>query len=503
MIHALVTAQSVIAAPANDYGLALPEIIMLSAICAILIIDLFVSQNKRIITYLLTQATLIGLAIYTIHYILHISTATEYTFNDSFIRDFKGDVLKIAIYIICFLVFLYSKDYLRERRLFKGEYFVIGLFGVLGMMIMVSAASMLILYLGLEVMSLSLYAMVAFNRKSSVASEAAMKYFVLGAIASGMLLYGISIIYGVTGHIGIGEISSYLGELAKSKTTMPLSLVFGLVFILIGIAFKLGAVPFHMWVPDIYHGAPTSVTLYIGTITKIAAFAMVVRLLVDGLGPMHKEWTQILVVLSLLSLAVGNIVAIAQTNIKRMLAYSTISHIGFLLLGFIAANENGYSASMFYVITYAIIAAAAFGLIILFSRKGFESDNLNDFKGLNERHPWYAFMMLIVMFSLAGVPPTVGFFAKLHVLQALIKADIGLTWLAIVAVSFAIIGAFYYIRVIKLMYFDKPVTEDNTPITAGADMHIVLSVNCLLALGLGLFPGALIYLCSLVFTPAV
>jgi len=484
-------ASGTIPIPEYNYIIALPEIIMLSAICFILVIDLFIPQKRKFFTYFLSQLTLIGLAVYTI---MNMADKPVIEFSNSFIRDPMGDILKIVIYLVCALVFLYSKDYLKARNLFKGEYFVLGLFGVLGMMILVSAYNFLTLYLGLEVMSLALYTMVAYNRKSGTASEAAMKYFVLGAIASGMLLYGISILYGLSGEIGIQQVGEYIGNKISSPKdiTANISLVFGLVFLIIGIAFKLGVVPFHMWVPDVYHGAPTSVTLYLGSVTKLAAFAMVMRILHTGTQDAGIAWSQILIVLSVLSLAVGNIAAIAQTNIKRMLAYSTISHMGFLLLGIIAAKEFGYEAAMFYVITYAIIAAAAFGLIILLSRAGFEADKIEDFKGLNERHPWFALMTLIIMFSLAGVPPTVGFFAKLEVLKAVVQVD--LVWLAVVAVFFAIIGAFYYIRIIKIMYFDKAEGEAGSKLAVGFDMKFALSVNCLLALGLGLFPNALLEL---------
>ena len=390
------------------------------------------------------------------------------------------------------VVFLYSRDYIKARDINKGEYYVLGLFGMLGMMIMVSAHSLLTIYLGLELLSLSLYALVAFQRDNSVAAEAAMKYFVLGAIASGMLLYGMSMLYGVTHSLDIGTISSYIA--GQKDQSMVLS--FGLVFVVVGLAFKLGAVPFHMWLPDVYHGAPTSVTLYIGTAPKIAAFAMTIRLLVDGMQGLSADWQQMFMVLAVLSLAIGNVVAIAQTNIKRMLAYSTISHVGFLVLGILAATREGYIASMFYTVTYAIMALGAFGLIIVLSRKGYESDSLDDFKGLSERSPWLAFLMLIIMFSMAGVPPTVGFYAKLMVLEAVL--NVKMLWIAIVAVLFSVIGAFYYLRIIKLMYFDKP-ADDAGEIKASFDTRVIVSSNGILVLLLGLFPGGLIALCQLAF----
>lgn len=462
---------------------ALPEMFVLAMACFILILDLFIKQQDRVITYLLSVATLAGAAILTIS----LSDGERHlTFNGSFVSDPMGDVLKVFIYLVTAVVFLYSRDYLKKRDLFKGEYFVLGLFGVLGMMVMVSAHSMLTLYMGLELLSLSLYALVAFQRDSLQATEAAMKYFILGAIASGMLLYGMSMLYGASGSLDIAEIGAY-----AALNTDNTVLVFGLVFVIVGLGFKLGAVPFHMWVPDVYHGAPTSVTLYIGTAPKIAAFAMVMRLLVEGMGDLHSEWQTLLVVLAVLSIAIGNVVAIAQTNIKRMLAYSTISHVGFILIGLLAGTDNGYSSAMFYVVVYSLMSMGGFGMIILLSRSGFEADKLDDFKGLNERSPWMAAMMMILMFSMAGVPPTVGFYAKLSVLQAAV--DIDMVWLAVYAVVFSVIGAYYYLRIIKLMYFDKP--EDTAKIEAGMDMRIVLSVNSLGMLVLGIFPAALMQWC--------
>jgi NADH-quinone oxidoreductase subunit N len=330
--------------------------------------------------------------------------------------------------------------------------------------------------------------MVALQRDSINASEAAMKYFVLGALASGMLLYGMSLLYGISASLDIGEISKATGSLQKEQQIVA---GLGLVLVIVGMAFKLGAVPFHMWIPDVYHGAPTAVTLYIGTAPKIAAFAMVMRLLVEGLGDLHQQWQEILIIMAVLSMGVGNIIAIAQSNIKRMLAYSTISHVGFLLLGILAGTAEGYSSAMFYAIVYSLMSLGGFGMILLLSRSGFESDRLEDFKGLNERSPWFAFMMLILMFSMAGVPPTLGFYAKLAVLQSVV--GVGFTWLAAVAVIFSIIGAFYYLRIIKLMYFDR--AEDTTPIQSSADMRLILSANSLGILALGLFPGNLLALC--------
>ncbi len=463
---------------------AMPEIFVLGMACLILILDLFLSERSRVVTYLLTQATLVGAFI--LSFSLN-SGASELTFSDTFVLDPMASVLKMVVYFAAFMVFLYSRDYLRQRGMFRGEFFVLGLFGVLGMMVMISAHSLLTIYMGLELLSLSMYAMVAMQRDSKVAAEAAMKYFILGAMASAMLLYGMSMIYGVTGTLDLAEIST-----AVEGKGSQLILIFGLVFLMVGVAFKLGAVPFHMWVPDVYHGAPTAVTLYISTAPKLAAFAMLMRLLVDGLGALQPQWQDILVLLSVLSLAIGNVVAIAQTNIKRMLAYSGISHIGFLLLGVLSGSADGYAAGMFYAIVYVIMGLGGFGMVILMSRAGFEADKLDDYKGLNERSPWFALMMMFLMFSMAGVPPFIGFWAKLSVIQAVVDAN--MIWLAAVAVIFSVIGAFYYLRIIKLMYFDKPLEE--TPFKPSFDLAAIFSVNALAVLLIGLFPSSLMAICK-------
>jgi NADH-quinone oxidoreductase subunit N len=466
---------------------ALPEMFVLGMVCAVLLFDVFLGGTRRDLSYYLAQATLAGALLLTL---LGSTPGQRFSFNASFVTDLFGDVLKCFIYCVTAGVLLYARPWLKDRDIHKGEFYVLVLFGVLGMMVMVSAHSLLTLYLGLELLSLSLYALAAFDRDSSRSSEAAMKYFVLGAIASCILLYGLSLLYGVSGSLNIVEIGNYLD--AMEAGTYSLTLVFALAFVVVGLAFKLGAVPFHAWVPDVYHGAPTATVLFVGSAPKIAAFAIAARLLMEGLGALHADWQMMLVLLAVLSLAIGNVVAIAQSNLKRMLAYSTISHIGFLLLGILSGTDEGVAASMFYAITYAITALGAFGMIVLLSRRGFEAENIDDFKGLHERSPWYALVMLILIFSMAGVPPTVGFYAKLLVLGAVI--DAGIVWLAVVAVGFAIIGAFYYLRIIKLMYFDKP--EDPAPLMAAADMRIALSANGLLVLGLGIFPGALIALCA-------
>lgn len=465
---------------------ALPEIFVLGMACAILIIDLYLRDCDRVVTFFMSLATLAGAAMLTISL---SETERVLTFNDSFVIDQMGNVLKLFIYLVTAVVFLYSRRYLQQRHLYRGEFFVLGLFAVLGMMVMVSAHSLLTVYLGLELLSLSLYAMVAFQRDSLNATEAAMKYFVLGALASGMLLYGMSMIYGMVGSLDLAVIGGYVASNSDN-----IVLMFGLVFVVVGLAFKLGAVPFHMWIPDVYHGAPTAVTLFIGTAPKIAAFAMIMRLLVEGLGDLHHHWQDLLIVLSMLSIAIGNVIAIAQTNLKRMLAYSTIAHVGFILLGILSGTENGYSSAMFYVIVYALMSLGGFGMIIALSRAGFEADKIEDFKGLNERSPWLAVMMLILMFSMAGVPPTVGFYAKLSVIQSVVQID--LVWLAVYAVVFSVVGAFYYLRVIKVMYFDKP--EDTGRIETGTDMRVVLSINSLAMLALGIFPAALMRYCMTV-----
>ncbi|CAG0987716.1 MAG: NADH-quinone oxidoreductase subunit NuoN [Burkholderiales bacterium] len=468
----------------NLYAVA-PEIFLLSAVLAILVIDLFVSDGRRHLSYWLTQAALAGAFFITL-------ATSEYkavhSFSNMVVDDQLSDLLKLCCYAAVSLVLFYSRSYLSDRGMFRGEFFVLALFGVLGMMFMISANNLLILYLGLEVMSLSMYAMIALRRDSRPAVEAAMKYFVLGALASGLLLYGMSMIYGATGTLDLNKIAWAL----FTRQANAMVLVFGLVFLVSGIAFKLGAVPYHMWVPDVYQGSPTAVTLFIGTAPKIAAFAFVIRLLVFGLQPVVGEWHMMLVILAVLSMVIGNLTAIAQTNLKRMLAYSTIANMGFMLLGVLAGNPQGYSSALFYTVAYVLATLASFGMILLLSRQGFEAENLEDLKGLNDRSPWYAFLMLLVMFSLAGIPPTVGFYAKLQVISAVV--DIGYIWLAVVAVLASLIGAFYYLRVVKLMYFDA--AADHAPIVARGDSRVLLSLNGLALLGLGILPGGLMYVCT-------
>lgn len=473
---------------------AAPEMFLAAMALVILLVDLTVKDSRRTVTFVLTQLTLVGCAL------IQFYTSTGdivYTFSNMFVDDLMSDLLKLFLYMTVIVVLFYSRGYVMDREVMnKGEYYVLALFATLGMMVMISANHFVTIYLGLELLSLSLYAMVAMNRDSVVSTEAAMKYFVLGALASGLLLYGMSMIYGATGTLEITGVAEKLYGGGANKTL----LVFGLVFLVSGLAFKLGVVPFHMWIPDVYHGAPTSVTLLIGSAPKLAAFAIVMRLLVNGLITMAQDWQSMLIILSVLSMAIGNLAAIAQTNLKRMLAYSAISHMGFMLLGITTGVVSGdaryalnaYSSAMFYVIAYVLMTTAAFGMILMMSRAGFEADKIEDFKGLNKRSPWFAGIMLMVMFSMAGIPFFIGFFAKFSVLQAVVAA--GYMWLAIVAVLFSLIGAFYYLRVVKVMYFDAP--EDDTPLTVATDMRILISANGLAIAILGMFPQVIMSLCA-------
>lgn len=465
---------------------AYPELFLLVMACVILIADLFISDDNRIFTYGLTQFTLAGCAVLTF---FTGNAEPVYAFSGMFVDDLMADALKLLTCLAVITILVYARAYTAVRGMFRGEFFALALFATLGMMVMISANHLLTLYLGLELLSLSLYAMVALQRDSVQATEAAMKYFVLGALASGMLLYGMSMLYGATGTLEITELAQLSAEGVRAQAV----LVFGLVFIVAGLGFKLGAVPFHMWVPDVYQGAPTAVTLFIGSAPKFAAFAIVMRLLAQALGAdaLVDEWQQMLLIMAVLSLAIGNLAAIMQTNLKRMLAYSTISHMGFVLLGVLSGTIDGYGAGMFYVVVYVLMTLGAFGIILLLSRDGFEAENLDDYKGLNQRSPWYAFLMLLLMFAMAGIPPTAGFYAKLTVLQAVVQ--IGWWWVAVIAVVFSLIGAFYYLRIVKLMYFDAP--QDSAPITASGDVRALLSVNGLAMLLLGIAPQPLMVLC--------
>ena len=461
------------------------EMFLLLMACTILIVDLFIADKNKTLTYLLVQATLLGCSLITVA--TH-QQGVAHLFHNMFVDDLMADVLKLLSYLAVSMMLVYSRSYLTVRRLFTGEFMVLTLFALLGMLVMISASHFLTLYLGLELMSLSLYAMVALQRDSSKATEAAMKYFILGALASGLLLYGMSMLYGATGTLEVAAVSDAIKHGVQNKQL----LVFGLVFIVSGLAFKLGAVPFHMWVPDVYHGAPTAMTMLIGTAPKLAAFAFVMRILVDGLQPMMVHWSGMLAILAVLSMAVGNITAIAQTNMKRMLAYSTIAHMGFLLLGVLSGGIDGYGSAMFYAVTYVLMSLGGFGMIMLLSREGFEADTLDDFKGLNQRSPWLAFIMLLLMFSMAGVPPTVGFYAKFAVLSAVVNA--GHIPLAVIAVLLSLIGAFYYLRIVKLMYFDAP--ESHIPISIQPDNVVLVSFNGLAVLLLGILPGNLMSVCA-------
>lgn len=478
-----------------------PEIFLLIAASVILLVDMFVSDKQRHITFILS---LIAVVICTAITLAGFDGTVVYTFHDMFVLDPLASLLKFFAYFATIVIFIYSRQYTVDRGIVSGpiggEFYPLALFCLLGQMIMISANSFLIMYLGLELMSLALYALIALRRDSKVATEAAMKYFVLGALASGFLLYGISMIYGATGTLEFKEV--FKSMIAGSQFNMVL--IVGVVFIVAGIAFKLGVVPFHMWVPDVYQGAPTAITLLISTGPKLATFAMAFRLLIEGLLILALDWQQMLTVLAVLSIVLGNLAAIAQTNIKRMLAYSTISHMGFVLLGLMSGvidgglfpAVNAYSSALFYAITYVITTLGTFGVIILMSRHGFEAENINDFKGLYKRSPFFAFIMMILMLSLAGIPPLVGFYAKLAVLQAVLVT--GQFWIAIVAVIFSLIGAFYYLRVIKVMYFDEP--EDVNPITATFDLRWVLGLNGLSVIALGIFPGPLLDICTQVIT---
>ena len=463
-----------------DLCFALPELFLLGAISVILLLDLFVSERFQNLTYYLTLATLAV----TGYFAVGLIGESRVIFDGTFVLDSVASTFKVFIVGFSVVAMIYSRYYLRVHNLLKGEYFVLVLLSVLGMMVMASAHSLLTVYLGLEIMSLSLYTMIAIARDRAVAVEAALKYFVLGAIASGLLLYGMSMIYGVTGNLNIAEIASF-AMISSLTSEQILILNFGLVFLVIGVAFKFGAVPFHMWIPDVYHGAPTSVTMFLSTVPKIAATAMLVRLLIDGLGEFQAYWADLFMVLAILSIAVGAVVALMQTNIKRMLAYSTISHVGFVLLGFVTGTVEGYGAAAFYVLAYVLMSLAAFGCIIALNKKGFEADKISDFKGLSKSSPWFALIMLVVMLSMAGVPPFIGFYSKLFILQQVISA--GYIYLAIAAVIFAVISAYYYLQIIKAMYFDD--LQKDFKVATSMDMRLVLSINGILIFVIGLMPS--------------
>ena len=476
-----------------DFYPAAAEIFVAVMALVIMLATTFARRIASGLAYAMTMLTLIGAAFVTIG---TLDGQVSFTFSNMFISDLMGDFLKLMIYLSVFVALLYGRGYMADRSIDRPEYYLLTLLMTLGMMVMVTSNHMLSMYMGLEMMSLSLYGMVAFDRESARATEAAMKYFVLGALASGLLLYGMSMIYGATGSLELSGVAQSVYHQAANKTV----LLFGLVFVMAGLAFKLGVVPFHMWVPDVYQGAPTAVTLMISTAPKLAAFAMTMRMLVYGLFDLADQWQSMLMFMAVLSIVLGNLAAIAQTNIKRMLAYSGISHMGFVLLGLLAGVVDGdrhfalnaYSSAMFYAVSYVLMSLASFGMVILLSRAGFEAENIDDFKGLNKRSSWFAAMMMIIMLSMAGIPFFIGFFAKLSVLQAVVAA--GYVWLAVLAVVMSVIGAYYYLRVVKVMYFDEP--QDTAPIHAPADVRVLLSANGLAIAALGVLPQGLMSLCA-------
>lgn len=474
----------------NNVHLALPEIIVLTTACIALIMDLFLGHRCKSIAF---TCAAIGLILAGSTSFLYLGQFKTIIFNGLFISDDVAHLMKIFIVVSVLLSFIYSKHYIEERQMPHGDFYVLGLFSSLGMMALVSAHSFLTIFLGLELLSLPLYALTAIRRTNGDASEAAMKYFVMGAIASGMLLYGISLIYGATGKLDLSDVATVI---STDWTQQQGLLSFALVFILAGVGFKLAAAPFHMWAPDVYQGAPSAVTLFLSTAPKIAAVGMALRILVISLPELASQWQQLILVMALLSAGLGNLLAVAQSNIKRLLAYSAISHMGYALFGILAATPNGYAASLYYVLVYAIMSAAAFGLIVLLSHSGVEIEAVDDLKGLNKRSPWIAFMMMLIMLSMAGIPPLVGFFTKLLVLKALV--DVHMIWVAVLGLLFAVIGAFYYLRIIKVMYFDD--TSDLSPIPISGITKLIFSVNCLSFLYFGLFPSALITACISAFS---
>ena len=465
----------------------LPELVLVGAAFALLMLDLFLDERRRVVTHVLSIATLIIVAV-----LIATGVGGQGTvLNGMFIRDIAADVLKVVACVVSALSLVYAWPFLRERGLYKGEVPVLMLFAVAGMMLLISAGSLVMIYLGLEMLALCSYALVAIDRDSPLASEAAMKYFVLGALASGMLLYGLSLVYGATGTLDLAQINA-----AATIVQQPMLLLTGVVFVVAGIAFKFGAAPFHMWLPDVYHGAPTPITLFIGSAPKLAAFGMAYRLLEAGAGPLDERWRVLIAGLAALSLVIGNLIALMQTNLKRLLAYSTVSHVGFLFLGLAGGGAQGYAAAMFYAISYAIMSAAAFGAIVVLSNRGFEADRIDDYKGLNARNPWMAGLVLCIMASLAGVPPFLGFWAKLAVLRAALQGD--MLWLAIIGIVFAVVGAFYYLRVIKVMYFDEPAGEPMVP-RDDQTLQVAFGVNALSLLALGIFWNPIMTWCQQAF----
>jgi NADH-quinone oxidoreductase subunit N len=475
-----------------------PEAVLLGCACLVLVADLFVGERLRNFSYGLTLASLVlvGALIWN-----PVAGGTvEYGFGGMYLIDPMTGVLKLTAILACALGLVYAQDYARVREMWRGEFFALVLFALLGIMVMISANNLLVIYLGLELQALSFYGMVALRRDDARATEAAMKYFVLGALASGFLLYGMSMLYGACGTLDVNELARRIA----TGQAVNVALVLGTIFVVAGIGFKLGAAPFHMWVPDVYQGAPTPVALLLSSAPKLAAFAIAFRLLVEGLPALAVDWQRMLAVIAVLSIIVGNVTAVAQTNLKRMLGFSTVGQMGFLLLALLAGVVGGnlsitagaYGAAMFYVVTYAISSAGCFGIILLLARQGFEADEIADLKGLGRRSPWFAFVMTVMMLSLAGLPPTVGFFAKFVVLQALVSdgASALMFRIAVVAVLFSLVGAFYYLRVVKVMWFDEP--EGDAPLVATTDMRAALTANGLAVLALGVVPQALLALCN-------
>jgi NADH-quinone oxidoreductase subunit N len=462
-----------------------PELLILIAAMTLLVGDTFWGHRYKALTFQLTLASIVvtGLVI-----LASFSTTSVQLFNGAFIRDGVADILKLSMLFMTFFAFLFARDYLVQRNIERGEYYVLGLLSLLGMMVLASSYDMVTLFMGLEIMSLALYAMIAMQKDSGYAIESAMKYFVLGAMATGLLLYGMTLIYG---NVGSLQFATIYQTLANSEQSLVISL--GLVFILVGLAFKFGAAPFHNWVPDVYHGSPTGITLFLSAAPKIAAFALMFRLLIEGLEAALMQWQSILIILAVLSLVIGNVIAIAQTNLKRMLAYSTISHMGFIILGFLTGNVGGYAAAMYYVVIYALMSLGGFAVILALSRKGFEADNIVDLAGLGKRNPVLALVMLVILLSMAGIPPFVGFYAKLVVLTEVVEA--GLTWLAVFAVVMSVVGAYYYLRVIKVMYFDQPAAENaHDADFANASLRYGLILVATLVLMLGILPDGLLTL---------
>jgi len=473
----------------NDIMIMLPEFYLVAAACLLLLLDAWMSPKQRnILHWVSILVVLVG--IYLV--VAGQPDVAVTAFGGMFVRDTAAEILKVFALLCTGLIFVFSRPYMRDRNLFQGEFYTLMIFATIGAMLLVSAGNLVMVYLGLELMTLCSYGLVALNRDSRLSSEAAIKYFVLGALSSGMLLYGMSMVYGATGTLALAQLHGAVVHAGMSNL-----MVFGLIFMIVGISFKLGVAPFHMWIPDVYQGAPTSVTTFVASTSKIAAFGMAYRLLESGMGGMAGQWQMMLAVLAVVSLAIGNLVAIVQTNLKRLLAYSTISHMGYLLLGLVNAGPEGYASAMFYAISYALMSTAAFGVILALARAGFECEEIDDFKGLNQRSPWMAFLMMLAMFSLAGVPPMFGFFAKLLVLQAAIHA--GMLWLAIVGAVFAIIGLYYYLRVVKVMYFDKPAEGLEVRPQTDGFLRTVLSLNALVLLALGLYWGPLLGWCRAAF----